>query len=269
MKIRWLGTAALEIKTGSSIILIDPWLSRFKKAYPPAPNVNRDMIEKADYIFISHGHFDHFEDTPYLVEKTGAQVFVSERAAKFAIEQKNLKEEKVTSLLGDEKLEFEDFNVQVINGKHIDFDFKTIISKIFNPYTYSGAYRILKRGQLKWPKGDVLGYLFDLFVEEKPIKFMLFGSLGWRDDLFEGKESETDILAMPIAGRREAWKNALKYIDLFNPEIVIPTHWDDAFPPFSDYYMNQIDKLEEKLKNKQKQIDIIKLEINKEREINL
>jgi L-ascorbate metabolism protein UlaG (beta-lactamase superfamily) len=265
MKIRWLGTAALEIKTGSSIILIDPWLSRFDGAYPEVPEINRDMIENADYIFITHGHFDHFQDTPYLVEKTGAKVFASEPSARVAIDKKGLDVDSVVMAEAGDKFEMEDFNVEAIKGKHIKFDAKTIFSKIFRLSTYKLLFS--GKDMLSWKKGEVLGWVFDLFVEKNNIKLTVFGSLGFDDKLFAGKEFQTDILAMPVAGRRDAWKNALKYIDIFKPKIVIPTHFDDSFPPLSDWYMNQIEKLGEELKAKYPDTELKVLELNMETEI--
>ncbi|MHA1753039.1 MAG: MBL fold metallo-hydrolase [Candidatus Helarchaeota archaeon] len=266
MKIRWLGTAALEIKTGSSIILMDPWLSRFKNAYPIKPEINKDMIQKADYIFITHGHFDHFADTPYLVKKLGIKVYVSTPAAEVAIENKGLDENLVVKVNSGDSFEMDDFTVKAIKGKHITFDFGTIIRKIFRWSTY----KLLVSGKdlISWKKGEVLGWIFNLLKEDNK-KVTIFGSLGFSKDLFKEEDYSTDVLIIPVAGRRDAWKNAIKYIEIFSPKLVIPTHFDDSFPPLSDYYMYQIDKIEKILKEKHPDTKLQVLELNKEMEITL
>ncbi|MHA1230670.1 MAG: MBL fold metallo-hydrolase [Candidatus Helarchaeota archaeon] len=265
MKIRWFGTAALELKIGPTIILIDPWLSRFENAYPEAPEINRDLINKADYIFITHGHFDHFADTPYIVNKTEAKVFVSEPAADAAIDKKGLKKDNVVKAKGGDVFDFENFKVEAIQGKHIAFDFKTIISKLFKPGTYKLLFS--DKDIKGWKKGDVLGWKFEFIEGDKKLIITIFGSLGFSKDLFANKTFNTDILIIPVAGRRDAWKNALKYTEIFKPKIIIPTHYDDSFPPLSDWYLNQVEKLQEKLKEQFPNVQLKILELNKEIEL--
>jgi L-ascorbate metabolism protein UlaG (beta-lactamase superfamily) len=71
----WHGHAAFEITTPSGkIILIDPWLNN------PVNPLVKDMqdpvehIAKADYILITHGHFDHVGDAVAIAKKTGARL---------------------------------------------------------------------------------------------------------------------------------------------------------------------------------------------------
>ena len=77
MDIQWLGTAGFKISTHGVEFLIDPYLSRNKKA-SPVQNLKPSDIKKASHIFLSHGHFDHVMDVPTIVENTKAKVFCSE-----------------------------------------------------------------------------------------------------------------------------------------------------------------------------------------------
>ena len=71
----WHGHAAFEITTPTGkIVLIDPWLNN-----PVNPMVKdkQDPVEhiaKADYILITHGHFDHVGDAVAIAKKTGARL---------------------------------------------------------------------------------------------------------------------------------------------------------------------------------------------------
>jgi L-ascorbate metabolism protein UlaG (beta-lactamase superfamily) len=71
----WHGHAAFEITTPSGkIILIDPWLNN---PLNPLVKDKKDPIEhiaKADYILITHGHFDHVGDAVAIAKKTGARL---------------------------------------------------------------------------------------------------------------------------------------------------------------------------------------------------
>jgi len=71
----WHGHAAFEITTPSGkIILIDPWLNN---PLNPLVKEKQDPVEhiaKADYILITHGHFDHVGDAVAIARKTGARL---------------------------------------------------------------------------------------------------------------------------------------------------------------------------------------------------
>jgi len=66
--LRWLGHACWSIETGGKTLLIDPFLNDS----PTAP-VKADAV-RADYILISHGHFDHVGDAAAIAKRTGAIV---------------------------------------------------------------------------------------------------------------------------------------------------------------------------------------------------
>jgi L-ascorbate metabolism protein UlaG (beta-lactamase superfamily) len=67
-EITWLGHGTWSVKTGSHSILLDPFLNDS----PTAP-VKADAVS-ADYILVSHGHFDHIADAAAIANRTGATV---------------------------------------------------------------------------------------------------------------------------------------------------------------------------------------------------
>lgn len=70
VSITWLGHAGFRLQTpGGKTIFIDPWL----EGNPQAPESEK-RIEKADIIFVTHGHFDHLGDTIAIAQKTGAKI---------------------------------------------------------------------------------------------------------------------------------------------------------------------------------------------------
>jgi L-ascorbate metabolism protein UlaG (beta-lactamase superfamily) len=66
--ITWLGHASWQLKTAEHTILIDPFLDDS----PTAPVKSADVA--ADYILVSHGHFDHIADVAKIANRTGATV---------------------------------------------------------------------------------------------------------------------------------------------------------------------------------------------------
>lgn len=67
-QIRWLGHGSWAITAGSHRILIDPFLDE----QPTAPVKAADV--DADFILVSHGHFDHVADVASIANRTDATV---------------------------------------------------------------------------------------------------------------------------------------------------------------------------------------------------
>jgi L-ascorbate metabolism protein UlaG (beta-lactamase superfamily) len=64
----WLGHASWQLKTEKHTILVDPFLDDS----PTAPIKAKDAA--ADFILVSHGHFDHIADAAKITNRTGATV---------------------------------------------------------------------------------------------------------------------------------------------------------------------------------------------------
>jgi L-ascorbate metabolism protein UlaG (beta-lactamase superfamily) len=69
MKITFYGHACLSIETGSSIVLVDPFIT----GNPNAAHINITSI-KADYILLTHAHQDHILDAEAIAKNTGAVI---------------------------------------------------------------------------------------------------------------------------------------------------------------------------------------------------
>ncbi len=70
-KITWYGHSVVQIETGGTTLLIDPFLT----GNPTAP-VGADQVAP-DVILVSHGHGDHVGDTVALAKRTGALVIAN------------------------------------------------------------------------------------------------------------------------------------------------------------------------------------------------
>jgi L-ascorbate metabolism protein UlaG (beta-lactamase superfamily) len=67
-ELTWLGHASWQLKTARHTILIDPFLDDS----PTAP-VKSGSVQ-ADFILVSHGHYDHIADAAKIANRTGATV---------------------------------------------------------------------------------------------------------------------------------------------------------------------------------------------------
>ena len=66
--ITWLGHATFLVETSGERVLIDPFLDD-----NPSATVKASEVE-ADWLLITHGHFDHMADAVAIATRTGARV---------------------------------------------------------------------------------------------------------------------------------------------------------------------------------------------------
>lgn len=71
IQLTWLGHGTWSIDTGKHTLLVDPFLDDS----PTAP-VKSDAV-RADFILVSHGHFDHVSDAAKIAQRTGAPVIAN------------------------------------------------------------------------------------------------------------------------------------------------------------------------------------------------
>ncbi|WP_432326598.1 MBL fold metallo-hydrolase [Mucilaginibacter sp. P25] len=69
MKITYYGHSCFSVFAGGKNLLFDPFITPNELASA----INVDLL-KADYIFVSHGHFDHITDVVRIASNTGAMV---------------------------------------------------------------------------------------------------------------------------------------------------------------------------------------------------
>jgi Predicted Zn-dependent hydrolases of the beta-lactamase fold len=68
VELTWLGHASWRLKIEKQTLLVDPFLDDS----PTAPFKAKDAA--ADYILVSHGHYDHIADAAQIANRTGATV---------------------------------------------------------------------------------------------------------------------------------------------------------------------------------------------------
>ena len=79
MKIAYYGHSSFAAEINGKHLLFDPFITQ----NPLAEAVDIKKI-KADYIFVSHAHYDHIIDTAAIADQTGATV-ISNYDARFRV----------------------------------------------------------------------------------------------------------------------------------------------------------------------------------------
>ncbi len=90
IKVKWLGHSGFKITSPEGkVILIDPWFEGNPKAAG-----SKDELEKADFLVVTHDHFDHSGDALSIAQTTGATVIAIFEIA-VDLKQKGLPESQI------------------------------------------------------------------------------------------------------------------------------------------------------------------------------
>ncbi len=173
--------SSIRIRSGSGVIYVDPFKIR-------------EETHDADYVFVTHEHYDHFSPEDIAkVAKEGTVLVVPESMKAKASKETSEKVSIVTAVPG-ESFEFDDFSFEAIP-----------------------AYNRLKPFH---PRGaGWVGYVFDLGGKRIYVA-------GDTDLTAEARQVRCDFALVPIGGTYTMnAKQAAELVNAICPETAIPTHY--------------------------------------------
>jgi L-ascorbate metabolism protein UlaG (beta-lactamase superfamily) len=250
--LKWLGVAGWEIRTGRTIVLIDPFLTRKDRTPNAEWKTDEEAVLKvitgADYIFAGHSHVDHIGDIPFIAKRFGPKVIGSGTTTNIALTAGVDKSQLIT-IQGGEKFDFKDFSVQVIESQH-------------GVLTRSGRRRQPKSEEVLRPwSGPIMG---NAFVEGGSYLYLFtFGkhrllhqSTGnFIEENLKGLEPDVAILA---ENSNYDWADAIK---ILHPKLVIVHHFDEWRAPLSygisRANIKRAQRLEQEVKSVDREIKVI------------
>ncbi|MEO3770091.1 MBL fold metallo-hydrolase [Micromonospora sp. B9E7] len=225
---RWWGTAGWRVDIADRTVLVDPFLSRidtglFTGAFNPAKalTVRTDVIDprvdRAMTVLVTHTHWDHFMDVPYIAKRTGARVFGTLTAYHLGLAY-GLPSTQLSAVKGGEVLDFGDHSVEVVGSLHSR-----------NP-SYSVAFPGVRLSQpaqpatiADLPEGDTLGYL--LRVDGGPSVYFT-GASDVAERNLTGLAPDVAMVAMQNATTTGDYLPRL-LAGLDYPKVVVPVHYDN------------------------------------------
>lgn len=215
--VRWLGVAGLEFTFGDHTLLIDPFLSRpplrnvfIGRVYPDIQLI-KENIKKADHILITHAHYDHLLDVPAIATQTGALVYGSANVCRL-LQVFQVPLAQLHWLHAFDEIELPYSHVKVIPARHP-----------FIPGYRSGSLK----NDLKPPlnlRDFRMDACFSYLIEFENLKLLVWSSISTEH------AQPADVLFLRSAASQNWYK---KMIEVVQPRLVIPTHWDDLFRPLS------------------------------------
>jgi L-ascorbate metabolism protein UlaG (beta-lactamase superfamily) len=196
-KVTFIGHATFAIETDDGFnLVIDPFL-----ADNPATDLTVEDLA-ADFILLTHGHYDHVADAIPLAQKTGATIIASFEIATY-MEEQGLP----------------------VSPQHIG-------GGVTYPFGYAKMTPALHGGKLDLPGGEAFttvpgGFLINLNGGQR---FLHAGDTALITDM-QLLKGQVDVAVLPIGDRFTMGpEDAVRAIDFIEPEVVIPCHFD-TWPP--------------------------------------
>ena len=76
VRFRWLGYVCFEfILPSGKVLVVDPYID-----YSPTAPIKCSEVTGADYIALTHGHYDHITDVGQLLHKFHSKVYAARKS---------------------------------------------------------------------------------------------------------------------------------------------------------------------------------------------
>ncbi|SDK78655.1 L-ascorbate metabolism protein UlaG, beta-lactamase superfamily [Glycomyces sambucus] len=234
--VRWLGTNAWEVTGNGATVLVDPYVSRTYTGAtvpgefdPDTPiTVDEGEVDKyvtaADSILITHAHFDHIADVPYVAAKTGATVLGTETHLNL-LRAMDAPDEQLAQVGGGELYRFDGYTVEVFRSSHgVSGEHKTLLF----PGTRPGAVPKRPRKIKDLVEGGSLAYL----VTFGETSLFFNGLPSFHEREVAGVEPTVLFMQGPNPNYPDYVERMLAATGY--PPHIVPTHWDDYELPLDE-----------------------------------
>ncbi len=219
IKLRWLGWACFEIVlTSGKVLVTDPFID-----YSPTAPIKADEVTGADYIALTHTHFDHCTDVGTLVKKFDSKVICSYSAAPRLIEFFDFKWTNLVRVRAGDKIVFSDLQIEVKRGEHIYMPIKKEdeLNRKYQPPLDKMMPKLITAGLHQMPVRDMEMINF-VFQTGDNLRILMFGGVASEYQRQEVAQTHPNI-ALFQTGNPGLIAD---FANLSGAELVIPYHHD-------------------------------------------
>ena len=215
ISLRWLNNAGFEmILPGGAHLLVDPWLDE-AYMYP----VPLKEIERADYVLLTHTHFDHADSIGRIQEKfPKAAVFVGDLSADALCMEYHLNVERLFRVRHGETYQFDDVKIEAIGARHTESSTGNYWDK---------GYCIRKdgtRSPANWfGSMEMLNYRI---TGCDGSKIVVWGGMPAQEQVYRMREYQGNDIAIMHVSPKQDFTMFSRLVNAIRPKVVIPHHYD-------------------------------------------
>lgn len=234
--IEWLGVSGYRLSFESHDLYVDPYISRVplsslllrRRALPDERLLDRycprEPGRSTAGVLVGHTHFDHAVDAPAIAARYGCSAYGSESLRRLLdlhglAERAVVVEPYATYELGPFEVSFTPSrHSKLLLGMAVPFDGELTCDHLdgLSP----GAYRC--------------GQVWGIEIRVGGVSLYHQGSADLEDEALRVGPGGVDVFLAGVAGRNfteRYWERVLPRLD---PELIVPTHYDDFFVPLDD-----------------------------------
>ncbi|GKX29996.1 UPF0173 metal-dependent hydrolase [Vallitalea longa] len=200
MEIKYLGHSAFYLESDDYRAIIDPFLTGNSQC-----TATIEDFDELTHIFVTHGHGDHLGDAVELARRTEATIITNFELGNYLL-----------------------FNYKNISVHTMHIGGRTTLDGIIIKMTNAlhGSSVITPENDIIYA-GNPCGFLIDC----DNIKIYHAGDTGLTLDMKLLKDEHVNIAMLPIGGNFTIdIQDACKAVQLIQPELTIPMHYN-TFPP--------------------------------------
>lgn len=229
LEVEWLGVSGYRMTYEGETLFVDPYLSRVpfsallrrRLTLPDPEALDRFVFAPGEVVgvLVGHTHFDHAVDTPAIARRFGCMAYGSD---------------SLVTLMGlhglaDQAVSVEPYRSYELGPFEVRFT-PSVHSKLLLGLAvpYDGDLTCEHLDALS-PAAYRCGQVWGISIEVAGLRFYHQGSANLIDDAV--RERGIDVFLAGIAGRNftdDYWQRILPLLD---PEVVVPTHYDNFFRP--------------------------------------
>ena len=229
VQIRWVNDACYELKLPDGKgILIDPFVNHSTNR-----QLTNEDIEGAQYMLVSHTHFDHTMDIGELSEKFDSEIFVGRESALCLAETFDIPSYRITPVYPNETYYTDDFRLDTFWAKHIKlgtFDKPSAI-KEGTPFKEAGV----PDDQLPLNLHGSYEYSNFIITLKNGFRIMVWGGGVTTDALERVKKYDVDMAIVQFP--RNTPDQIVRMCNAIHPQLVFPHH-HEVFEEIMNMDMN-------------------------------
>jgi L-ascorbate metabolism protein UlaG (beta-lactamase superfamily) len=217
LRLRWLNNAGFEFQMANGKnVLVDPWLDEAHDRPFPL-----EQLERADYLLLSHIHFDHADSVKRIEEKfPHVKIFVGDQSAVALCDWLDINISNLYRMRGGEAYDFGEVRIEAISGRHTESpkgDYKSATLKDPEWADKPGKGEAMFYGTL-----EMLSYLITF---SDGMRILVWGGMPTVEQSYRLQRMNPEI-AFLHCSPKVVFAEFAQMVKMMNARFVIPHHCD-------------------------------------------